>query len=77
MYFWTGLFAFLNVDLYQPREYLDGFSLASVLAKEPKEFDKIYKLPVCPQQKSLILEFLGEESNQLLDGFEKVFKDPL
>ena len=32
------------MDIFQPRESLDGYSLASVLAKEPKEYDRIYNL---------------------------------
>jgi hypothetical protein len=44
--FWIGLNNFLNIDVYQPRECLHGYSLASVLAMEPKEFDSMVKLQI-------------------------------
>ena len=44
--FWTGLKSFLEIDIYQPRESLKGYSFASVLAKEPKEFDRMLKINV-------------------------------
>tara|TARA_B110000285_G_C14887987_1_gene497147 strand:+ start:384 stop:554 length:171 start_codon:yes stop_codon:yes gene_type:complete len=42
--FWTGLNNFIDIDVYQPRECLDGYSLASILAKNPKEFESMMKL---------------------------------
>ena len=42
--FWTGLHDFLAVDIYQPREDLEGLSLAAKLIKMPDEFTRMYNL---------------------------------
>ena len=36
--FWMSDDPLINVDLYQPREDLNGYCLASVIANNPKEF---------------------------------------
>ena len=43
-----------DLDIYQPRESLNGYSLASVLVMEPKEFDAKIKLKVSDDQKTLL-----------------------
>lgn len=76
--FWTGLFSFLEVDIYQPRESLNGYSIASVLVMEPKEFDYMSQLNVSDDQKTLLEEFLslgGTKKEDILKGFENIFRD--
>ena len=38
--FWLGNYPFLDIDIFQPRESLAGFTFASAFAKEPKEVKK-------------------------------------
>ena len=79
--FWTGLNNFLDIDVYQPRECLHGYSFASVLAMEPKEFDTMMKLNVSSDQKTLLEDFLVLDESQnkedLLKGIEYVFRDEI
>ena len=56
--FWTGLHNFLDIDIYQPRESLNGYSLASILAMEPKDFDIMRQLNISEDQRTLLEEFM-------------------
>jgi hypothetical protein len=75
-----------DLDIYQPRESLNGYSLASVLVMEPKEFDAKIKLKVSDDQKTLLEEFVVLANDQsgindtiedIVQGFELVFRDDL
>lgn len=44
--FWLSAEDFMGIDIFQTRESLYGYSFASVLSKNPKEFKNILKAKV-------------------------------
>ena len=44
--FWMSDGALIGIDIYQNRESLDGHSYATVLAKLPKEFQRLLPIQV-------------------------------
>ena len=47
---------FTNIDLFQARESMHGYSLGSILSKDPKDFQIILDKKINDSQKSLMDE---------------------
>ena len=51
--FWLGNYPFLDIDIFQPREALFGFTFASAFAMEPKEVKRCLEKKVDDSQWSI------------------------